>query len=171
MDAFRNKVVVITGGADGIGRSLTQKFLQLGATVITNDNNKRKLEELKDILSREGKQCAIFKADVSNNDEVQEFSKYVRQNYGKVDMLINNAGVSIAQIPASDIPLDLSEWIFKINYWGAIYCVNNFMPMINSNGGSKIINICSIYSHFGVYLRSVYCASKSALKAYSSVLR
>lgn len=167
MKANDKKIVVITGAGDGIGRALASIFIQHGSTVIINDISKYKLDESKKLLQR----CSTFEADISKRDEVQAFSKYVKKNFGKVDILINNAGVSIGRLDAVDISNDLNEWIFGVNYWGTVYCVNSFLPLIPMQSGSKIVNVCSLYSYLSVYHRSAYCASKSALKAYSDSLR
>ena len=167
MKANDKKIVVITGAGDGIGRALAAIYMSHGATVIINDISKSKLNESKKLLQG----GFTFEADISKKDEVQAFSKYVKNNFGKVDVLINNAGVSIGRLDAVDIPNDLNEWIFGVNYWGTVYSVNSFLPLIPMQSGSKIVNVCSLYSYLSVYHRSAYCASKSALKACSDSLR
>lgn len=170
MDEFKNKVVVITGGGEGIGRALAKKFYDSGANIIINDIDEERLKETRDFLNKDGDRCISYKADVSKNEEVLRFSEFVKKEFGKIDLLINNAGVSLGRHYATEIPNDVSEWIFGVNFWGDVNCVNNFLPLMQPKSGAKIVNICSIFSYFGVYKRSMYCASKSALKAYSESL-
>lgn len=172
MDRFKNKVAVITGGGQGIGRALAKNLHDSGANVIINDINCQKLNETRDLLNNTGNNhCICYQADVAKKEEVLRFSDFVKKEFGKIDLLINNAGVSIGRHYAEEIPNDISEWIFGVNFWGEVNCVNSFLPLIQPHTGAKIVNICSIFSYFGVYKRSMYCASKSALRAYSESLR
>lgn len=172
MDEFKNKVAVITGGGEGIGLALAKNLHDSGANIIINDIDGQKLKKTTDFLNNTGNNhCICYQADVSKKEEVLHFSEFVKKEFGKIDLLINNAGVSIGRHYATDIPNDIGEWIFGVNFWGEVNCVNNFLPLMQPKSGAKIVNICSIFSYFGVYKRSMYCASKSALKAYSESLR
>lgn len=171
MEKFKNKVFVITGGGEGIGKSLALELIDLGATVVINDINQKSLDKVKSSICGDNRRCFYFKADISKKLEVKAFADFVKQRFGKIDCLINNAGVSIGRLSAVEISSELNEWIFGINYWGTVHCVNNFLPLIHQNSGSKIVNVCSLFSYLSVYQRSAYCASKSALKAYTSAIR
>lgn len=168
---LKSKVVVITGAGNGIGRALALEMARKGAKVVINDIDNSTLEESKNLLNEVSDGCGYFCADISIRDEVIAFSDYVKNEFGHADLLINNAGVSLGRLNAVDIPADLNEWIFNVNYWGAVNCVNSFVPIMPLNSGSKIVNICSLYSYLSVYQRSAYCASKSAIKSYSASLR
>lgn len=171
MNAFKNKVVVITGAGEGIGRALALNFAEKGAKVILNDINESKLKKSQKQLRIISDDNIYYKADVSNRDEVSAFADFVKTKFDQIDLLINNAGVSIGRMKAVEIPPDINKWIFGINYWGAVNCVNSFRPLMQRHKQAQIVNICSLYSYVGVYQRSAYCASKAALNAYSASLR
>lgn len=169
MKTFQNKNIVVTGGAEGIGKSLVLFFLQAGANVVVYDL--KSPDYSVSSVEYNGGQLTFYEGDVTKKKEVEKFSKYIGSKFGQVDMLINNAGVSIARNKAAETPDQLSEFIFDVNYWGAVYFTKYFIPLMRPFGASKIVNVCSIYSLFSVRDRAAYCASKSALKAYSNALR
>ena len=168
---FKNKVVVITGGGEGIGRALSNILCNSGAFVVINDIDDKKHRETKDFRQKSSNHCVCFKGDVAIKKEVNALSEFVKKKYGKVNLLINNAGVTAGRLDAVDVSTDLWEWVFGVNFWGTINCVNSFLPLMQATEDAKIVNICSIFSYFGMYQRSVYCASKSALKTYTASLR
>jgi len=109
MTNFKDKVVIITGGGEGIGRALALEFFEKGATIIINDINEHNLEETQKLLKSDIKRCFCYKADISKNDEVNAFAAFVKNHFGKIDLLVNNAGVSIGRINAVDIPQNINN--------------------------------------------------------------
>jgi NAD(P)-dependent dehydrogenase (short-subunit alcohol dehydrogenase family) len=170
MNSLKDKVVIITGGVEGIGLALANSFLNAGSTVIVYDI-KSPAKATIDPLLNSSANILYYTGDVTNKRQVSKFTKLVQSKSKKVDILINNAGASIARMNAYDTPFNLSEWLFQVNYWGSVYFIHNFLSQGGLFAGSRIVNICSIYSFLGVYHRSAYCASKSALKSYTQTLR
>lgn len=171
MRKLTGKVVVITGAGDGIGKELAKLYLAQGAIVVVNDICDQKLENFKNSQTFSINNFYCFRTDISRKEEVIHFSEFVKNKCGHVDILINNAGVSIGRLDAVEISDELNDRIFGVNYWGNIYCIRSFLPLIPNNSGSKIVNVCSLFSYLSAYHRSAYCASKSALMSFSNSLR
>jgi short-subunit dehydrogenase len=169
MIKIKNSTIIITGGAEGIGKSLVLNLLKAGAKIIVYDQ--KAIDYMDSFENDDRSRITYYKGDVTKKEEVKAFAKFVSLNFGKVDILINDAGASIARNTVAETPDALSKFIFDVNYWGAVYFARCFIPLLRSGAASKIVNICSIYGLFSVRERAVYCASKSALKAYSSALR
>lgn len=168
MKNFKSKNIIVTGGAEGLGKSLVLFLLEAGANVVVYD---LKAPDYLNKFNENGAQLSYYKGDVTEKKEVKEFAKFFTRQYHQVDILINNAGISIARNKAEETPDKLSEFIFNVNYWGAVYFTKYLLPLMPAHSTSKIVNVCSIYSLFSVRERAAYCASKSALNAYSNALR
>src|ERR1700754_2895396 len=122
---FQDKVAVVTGGSDGIGKALVQLLLSKGAKVATCGRNYDKLYQLK--TSHPNNDLFIFKADVSKETDCKKFINEVVQNYGRIDLLVNNAGISMrAEVAETD--LDTLRQVMDINFWGTVYCSRYALP-------------------------------------------
>jgi NAD(P)-dependent dehydrogenase (short-subunit alcohol dehydrogenase family) len=168
MKNLKNKNIVVTGGAEGLGKSLVLFLLEAGANVVVYD---LKAPDYLNEFNENSARLSYYQGDVTKKKEVKEFVKFFSREHHKLDILINNAGISIARNKADKTPDKLSEFIFNVNYWGAVYFTKYFLPLMPVHSASKIVNVCSIYSLFSVRERAAYCASKSALNAYSKALR
>jgi short-subunit dehydrogenase len=167
MSVFNNKVVVITGGSDGIGKALVELYLSLGAKVATCGRNYDKLYQLQQ--TNASKPLLIHTADVSKQDECKSFIDAVINTYGSVDILINNAGVSMRSL-FEEVELDALKKVMDINFWGTVYCTKFCLPFILKNKGS-IVGVSSIAGYRGLPGRSGYCASKFAVNGWLESLR
>ncbi|MDD3397046.1 MAG: SDR family NAD(P)-dependent oxidoreductase [Clostridia bacterium] len=146
--------VVITGGTSGIGKALTEKFLKQGAKVI--------------ILARSVENSCGIKCDLSNEDEIAKAFKEIEKSYGKIDILINNAGYGISGATELITPAEARK-IFDVNFFGTLFCIQNALPLMQKGG--KIINISSACAFFALPFRTLYCASKSAVSMLSNSIR
>ena len=167
MSLFTNKVVVITGGSEGIGKALVELFLSLGAKVATCGRNYDKLYQLQQI--NVGKSLLIHTADVSIEQDCKNFIDEVIKTYGTIDILINNAGISMRALFA-DVELDALRKVMDINFWGTVYCSKFCLPYITKNKGS-IVGVSSIAGYRGLPGRSGYSASKFAVNGWMESLR
>ena len=167
MSIFENKIVVITGGSEGIGKALVDIFLQQGAKVATCSRNYDKLYSLQQIHS--GKPLLIYTADVSKEQDCRNFIDAVIQSFGTIDILINNAGVSMRSLVA-DVELDTLRKVMDINFWGTVYCTKFALPYITQNNGT-IVGVSSIAGYRGLPGRSGYSASKYAVNGWLEALR
>lgn len=167
MSVFTNKVVVITGGSEGIGKALVESFLNLGATVATCSRNYDKLYQLQSTHS--GKPLMIYTTDVSKEQECKNFIDAVVSSFGRIDILINNAGISMRAL-VIDAELDTIKKVMDINFWGTVYCTKFALPHILNTKGT-IVGVSSIAGFRGLPGRSGYSASKFAVNGFMEVLR
>jgi short-subunit dehydrogenase len=164
---FENKIVVITGGTDGIGKALVAGFLQKGASVSTCSRTEEKLSNLKKEFL--GKSLFTVAADVSKEDDCRNFIEKTLKHFGKIDILINNAGISM-RAEFKDTNLDTLRKVMDINFWGSIYCTKFALDSIIKNKGT-IVGVSSVAGFRGLPGRSGYSASKFALNGWLEALR
>ena len=167
MSNFTDKIVVITGGSDGIGKALVAQFLALGAKVATCGRNENKLS----LLATEFPSSNLFTAqvDVSKQDESEAFIKQVVDNWGRIDVLINNAGISMRAL-VSEVSVQTLQNVMDINFWGTVYCTKAALASIQQNKG-VIVGVSSIAGYRGLPGRSGYSASKFALNGWLEALK
>ncbi len=159
---FKDKVVLVTGGASGIGETITREFAQLGATVIIYDMDETKATTLCEELSGQGVTCDKFKVDVSSFNDTQTVTKEVVKLYGKVDILINNAGIT-----KDNLMLRMSEEDFDrvitINLKGTWNMTKAVTPFMAKARYGKIVNIVSVSGVMGNVGQANYAASKAGM--------
>jgi short-subunit dehydrogenase len=167
MSIFQNKVVVITGGSEGIGKALVDAFLQQGAKVATCGRNYDKLYHLRS--GYPGKPLLIHTADVSKEADCASFIEAVIKEFNTIDILINNAGISMRSVFA-EVELETIRKVMDINFWGTVYCTHFALPYIIQNKGT-IAGVSSIAGYRGLPGRSGYSASKFAVNGWLEALR
>ena len=167
MSNFTDKIVVITGGSDGIGKALVAQFLALGAKVATCGRNENKLS----LLEAEFPSSNLYTAqvDVSKQDQSEAFIKQVVDNWGRIDVLINNAGISMRAL-VSEVSVQTLQNVMDINFWGTVYCTKAALASIQQNKG-VIVGVSSIAGYRGLPGRSGYSASKFALNGWLEALK
>lgn len=164
---IQNKVVVITGGTDGIGRALVDYYLNNGAKVATCARNNDKLYEL--TTSHAGKNLHTMVADVSIENDCQRFIQTTLETFGHIDILINNAGISMRCL-FEDVSLETIRAVMEINFFGVVNCIKFALPSIISTKGT-IVGISSIAGYRGLPGRTAYSASKHALNGFLEALK
>ena len=167
MDQIQGKVVVITGGSDGIGKALVELYLHKGAKVATCARNYQKLYQLQ--AAHTGKPLFIHATDVSKEIDCKGFINAVIKEFGTIDILINNAGVSMRAL-VQDVDLDTIRRVMDINFWGTVYCTKFALDHIIKNKGT-IVGVSSIAGYRGLPGRSGYSASKYAVNGWLEALR
>ena len=167
MSIFKNKIVVVTGGSEGIGKALVDAFLCQGAKVATCGRNYDKLYLLQS--SHPGLPLLIHAADVSKEKDCRDFIDIVVKEFGSIDILINNAGISMRAM-VTDVELDAIRKVMDINFWGTVYCTKFALPYIISNKGT-VVGVSSIAGYRGLPGRSGYSASKFAVNGWLEALR
>jgi short-subunit dehydrogenase len=167
MSAFQDKVVVITGGSEGIGKALVETFLQLGAKVATCGRNYDKLYHLRSTHTH--MPLFIHTADVSREQDCRNFIDAVIHSFGTIDILVNNAGVSMRAL-VQDAEPEAIRKVMDTNFWGTVLCTKFALPYIMHNRGS-IVGVSSIAGFRGLPGRSGYSASKFAINGFFESLR
>lgn len=166
---WKDQVVVITGSSLGIGKTMARLAAQNGAKVIINARNESRLLQTLEIFQSEGLSIFGISGDVSNSEDVQKLLQFTLNKFGKVDVLINNAGIS----HESDFEV-LSPEVFKkvvdVNILGSVYPTHIFLPEIKKSKGS-IVFVGSVAGIHGLGKYSAYCASKMALTALAESLQ
>jgi len=164
---FQNKTVLITGASSGIGKALTIAMLQAGARVAICARNSKNLQEVKEELMN--KNLLTVQADVSIESDCKYFIDAAVAAFGRIDILINNAGISMRAL-FNDLDLNILRQSMDINYWGTVYCTKYALPHILATKGS-IVGISSIAGYKGLPCRTGYSSSKFAMQGFLESLR
>jgi len=165
-----NKVILITGASRGIGRDIAKKLAQNGEIVIANYNKSEKEAiELKQELELEGINIDIYKADVSKREEVRALVNYVENKYKKIDVLINNAGISEIKLFTEVTDNDWDN-IINTNLYSAFCCTQEVVKNMINNKSGCIINISSIWGLVGASCETIYSISKAGVDAMTKSL-
>lgn len=167
--SFTDCVVLITGASNGIGKQLAVDFAAHGATVVGCGRSTARLKETLIEVRRLSPSSAMIGCDVSDAEQVQCMIAKVLADYGRIDILINNAGIGMRQ-PFAETPLATIEEILRINYLGAVYCTHEVLPSMLARGHGHIINISSGAGIIGTLNMSAYCASKFAMNGWAESL-
>lgn len=167
MSFYSGKVVVVTGGTDGIGKAMVNKLINEGAKVVTCGRDYDKLYQLQTLYA--GQPLLAVPADVSNETDCKNLIEQGLNFFGSIDILINNAGISMRAL-FSETELDTIRRLMDINFWGAVYCTKYALPHILKNKGT-IAAVSSIAGYRGLPGRSGYSASKFALQGWMEALR
>ena len=167
MSYFAGKVVVVTGGSEGIGKALVELLLQKGAHVAACGRNYEKLQKLQ--TSYSAHQLHIATADVSKESDCRSFIDSTVKAFGTIDILINNAGVSMRAL-FRNVELETLHTLMNVNFWGTVYCTKFALHEIIKNKGS-IIGVSSVAGFRGLPGRTGYSASKFAVNGFLEALR
>lgn len=166
---LKNKTILITGGASGIGLEAAKQFTEIGAKVIITGRNISKLQEAKKAYPN----LTVIQSDAGNAEDAKSLFKQV-EALGGIDILYNNAGVGVAPLnlgKANDKHIEGAVYEMEVNYLGVIRLNNIFLDMLESRKESAIINTTSILSQVPSLLEATYSASKVALAFYTISLR
>ncbi|MCX5849647.1 MAG: SDR family NAD(P)-dependent oxidoreductase [Deltaproteobacteria bacterium] len=167
---FKDKVVVITGAASGIGKATAKAFAREGADLVIADNQTQRLEETTNEIKAAGARVLASRVNVADRNQVESFSKFVISERGHVDILINNAGVGVGG-SLLDTNIEDFEWIFSINYWGVLYGLKYFLPYMVSRKYGHVVNTASGAGLCSIPAMSAYCSTKFAVVGLSETLR
>lgn len=168
MKNFNNKVIAVTGAGSGIGRALVIGLRGAGARVAAADIVEGNLQSLREYGSES--ELFLAKLDVSDNVAMIAWAVSVKDHFGVVDGIINNAGVALS-CHAAEQPRKHMEWLFGVNYWGVINGVEAFLPELLTRPEACVVNISSLFGLISMPSQSSYNAAKFAVRGYSESLR
>ena len=167
---MEEKIVIITGASIGIGKEIAKKQAQKGNVVIANYNKSdEQAIELKDEMNKQGNKLEIYQADVSKEEECKKLVEYVLKKYKKIDVLINNAGISKIQLITEVTKKDWEE-VINTNLYSAFCMCQQVAPNMINNKNGCIINISSIWGQIGASMEVVYSISKAGMDGLTKAL-
>lgn len=164
---FKDKVVIVTGGSDGIGKALVERLLANGAKVATCARDNDKLYKLQS--DHPSYPLHTMVADVSNENDCRRLIETTIKFFGGIDILINNAGISMRAL-LKDASIDVIRKVMEINFFGAVYCTKYALNSIIERKGT-IVGVSSIAGYRGLPGRNGYSASKFALQGWLEAIR
>jgi len=170
MSNIEGKVVAITGASSGIGEATARHLAQLGAKVVLGARRTDRLETIVDEIRAKGGTAESRALDVTNRKDVEDFVQFAEKTFGKLDVVVNNAGL----MPLSPLEaLKVDEWdrMIDVNIKGVLYGIAAGLPIMKRQGYGQFVNISSVAAHYVLPTGAVYCATKHAVNALSEGLR
>ena len=166
---LKGKLVLITGGAQGIGLHTAAQFADAGSNIILTDINAEKLEEAKRRLSKKGVRIDTYVVNVTDKSAVEALAQEVIKTHGKLDILINNAGVGYHN-ELEDTSIETWKKLIDVNLWGPLYHIYAFLPAMKEAGAGQIVNVSSGQAFFRLPTWGAYAAIKLAIGVISEIL-
>ena len=167
---LKDKVVVITGASKGIGAELARQLAERGAKLVLAARNAKELEAVADECKKRGAQVVTVRADVGVDRECAAIMSGAALAFGRIDVLVNNAGATMWARFEDIADLSILERIMQVNYMGAVYCTAHALPYLRQSGG-LLVGVCSLAGRTGVPTRTGYAASKHAMTGFFDSLR
>ena len=169
MKTFQNKVSVVTGGGSGMGRYLALNLAQEGSDVVICDINQKALNETKDLIKAYNVSCSSLNLDLREKNNIDTLVEETISNYGKVDLVFNNAGVVTAS-PFLEMKESDWDWCNDLNYNSLVYCSRAFLPHLMKEKESALVNTSSIFGIITTPNNTVYHATKFAVRGFTESL-
>lgn len=170
MKNIDNKIVLITGASSGIGEATARALAAAGAVVVLGARRTDRLELLAQDIAAAGGRAIYRSLDVTSRDSVQSFADAAVKEFGRTDVIINNAGI-MPLSPMASLKVDEWDRMIDVNIKGVLYGIAAVLPVMNRQGSGQIINISSIGGLAVSPTAAVYCATKYAVRAISDGLR
>ncbi len=170
MSFLEGGVAVVTGAGSGIGRALAQQLSVSGSALAIADVDEKGLSETAALLTSKKAAVSTHVVDVSIEAAVKSFAEDVLARHGRVTLLINNAGVALHGT-FEEISLDDLRWLLGINFWGVVYGVTYFLPILKKQPRAQIVNISSVFGIIAPAGQSAYSASKFAVRGFTEAVR
>ena len=170
MKVLQGRVAAITGAGSGIGRSLAVELAGRGTLLALSDIDEVGLAETVALCEGSGVKVTSRRLDVADRQAVHAWADQVVADHGKVNLVVNNAGVAlIANV--EDMSYDDLEWLMNINFWGVVHGTKAFLPHLKAAGEGHIVNVSSVFGLVSVPSQSAYNAAKFAVRGFTDALR
>ena len=170
MSFLHGGVAVVTGAGSGIGRALAQQLAEAGSALAIADIDEKGLAETAASLPTKEATVSTHVLDVSDENGFRSFAKDVTARHGRVTLLINNAGVALIGT-FEELSLDDLRWLMGINFWGVVYGVTYFLPILKQQPRAQIVNLSSVFGMIAPVGQSAYSASKFAVRGFTEAIR
>lgn len=166
----KGTTVIITGATSGIGRATALEFARAGAQVVIAGRRVERLQALSAEIEAKGGAALAVRTDVAEEAQVETLVAQTLERFGRIDTLVNNAGVAMAAKFDEQSMADFRR-VMEINFWGAVYACKAAVPQMKQQKSGVIINVSSAFGKRGMPFETAYCASKFALAGFSEALR
>jgi len=164
-----NRTAVVTGAASGIGRAIAISLARRGCHLALADLNEAGLAETRERAVSEGIRISLHRLDVADREAIASFPARVMSEHGRVDLLVNDAGVAVGgtfdQVSETDF-----DWLLAINFWGVVRMTRAFLPYLRASDDARIVNLSSLYGLISPPGQTAYCASKFAVRGFTQSL-
>ncbi len=170
MRSFKNAVAVITGAGSGMGRTLAMQLAEEGADLALCDINLESVLETKDMLAETGVKIRADQLDVTSKDAVFAYAEEVERDFGRVNLVFNNAGAAL-NAPFDKMSIEDFEWQMNVNFWGVAYGTKAFLPILERAEWGHIVNTSSLFGLIAAPGNSAYNASKFAVRGMTEALQ
>ena len=171
MKTLDDKVVVVTGAGSGIGRALALDLARRGSLLALSDVDETGLAETVALVQRIGvREVRSDRLDVSDRGAFQRYALDVVQHFGRVNVVVNNAGVALSG-DLGDLDYDDIDWIIGVNFWGVVHGTKEFLPHLISSGDGHVVNLSSLFGLVSMPGQSMYNATKYAVRGMTEALR
>ena len=170
MSFLSGGVAVVTGAGSGIGRALAQQLAEAGAALAIADIDEAGLTQTAQSLTSKNAPVSTHVMDVADEASVSALAEDVRNRHGRVTLLINNAGVALHG-NHDEFSLNDFRWLMNINFWGTVYGVQHFLPMLKREKRAHIVNLSSVFGLIAPAGQIPYAASKFAVRGFTEALR
>jgi NADP-dependent 3-hydroxy acid dehydrogenase YdfG len=171
MRTLKDKVVAITGAGSGFGRATALAVAARKGVPVILDVNEQGLAETARLLQAQGARYAQHRLDVRDRARWDEVVLAIVAEFGRVDVLVNNAGVMCRPESFLDVAEEHGRFIFDVNFWGMFHGMRAFAPQLAKQPEANIVNVASTLALIGTPMHSVYCAAKSAMTSLTAVVR
>jgi NAD(P)-dependent dehydrogenase (short-subunit alcohol dehydrogenase family) len=162
----KDKVVILTGAASGIGRATAILFGEEGATQVLSDVDEKGLKETLDLIKKGRNRAEIMKIDVTDSTQVKRMIDYTFKKYGKIDVLIANAGV-VRVGPVEDFSDADYDLLINVNLKGTYYSCKHAIPYLKKQGFGSVITLASVAAHIGQVNHANYCSTKAGILGFT----
>jgi short-subunit dehydrogenase len=166
---MKNKVVVITGASSGIGRATALRFATSAVSLVLAARKLEKLEAVRQQAETKGAKVLVVQTDVSKEDDCKQLIHSTIDNFGTIDVFINNAGISMRAL-FNELDLEVFKNVMNVNFWGTVFCTKFALPYLLKSKGS-VVGVSSIAGYVGLPARTAYSASKFAMHGFLEALR
>lgn len=171
MKTLDDKVVVITGAGSGIGRALARNLAKRGSLLALSDVDDAGLAETVALVEQDGaREVVSDHLDVADRAAFAAYATKVAEHFGRVNVVVNNAGVALAG-DLADLDYSDMEWIVGINFWGVVHGTKEFLPHLIASGDGHVVNLSSLFGLVSMPGQSAYNATKYAVRGLSEALR
>ncbi|MBT8114244.1 MAG: SDR family NAD(P)-dependent oxidoreductase [Arenicella sp.] len=171
MDKFKDCVAVVTGAGSGIGQQLAYQLADAGAQLAISDINADTLEQTREAVASRGVEVDAVVLDVANQQAVYDYARRIEQQFGKVNLVINNAGVALGSGPLWENSMEDFKWVMDVNFYGVLSGTMAFLPILQKAEWGHIVNISSLFGIVSVPTQAAYNASKFAVRGMTDALR